>query len=369
MLSNFLSKKLFSKNDVSVENQKAIHGFLDAYRCDIFPEGLIAIAQTMTLLMVKNNLVIKLSLPFPCDGQLHDIAEQLTELIEQPVSFDAEYHIEPVRQHKIKGIKNIIAVSSGKGGVGKSTTAVNLAYGLIAEGCNVGILDADIYGPSIPTMLGLKGAKPTSNDGKLITPLEVNHLSAMSIGFLVDDANATVWRGPMASRAFSQLLNETDWPDLDYLIVDMPPGTGDIQLTLAQQVPVAGALVITTPQDIALMDAIKGMAMFEQVKLPVLGIIENMSYHQCENCGHQSHLFGEGGGKRIAEDAKTQLLGQLPLDIRIREDADSGSCVINENSTGEIALLYRNIARKVAAQLYYQLDMRSPTTAEVVVEQ
>ena len=369
MLSNFLSKKLFSKNDVSIENQKAIHGFLDAYRCDIFPEGLLTIAQAMTLFMVKKNLVIKLSLPFPCDGQLHDIAEQLTELIEQPASFDAEYHIEPVRQHKIKGIKNIIAVSSGKGGVGKSTTAVNLAYGLIAEGCNVGILDADIYGPSIPTMLGLKGAKPTSNDGKLITPLEVNHLSAMSIGFLVDDANATVWRGPMASRAFSQLLNETDWPDLDYLIVDMPPGTGDIQLTLAQQVPVAGALVITTPQDIALMDAIKGMAMFEQVKLPVLGIIENMSYHQCENCGHQSHLFGEGGGKRIAEDAKTQLLGQLPLDIRIREDADSGSCVINENSTGEIALLYRNIARKVAAQLYYQLDMRSPTTAEVVVEQ
>ena len=363
MLSNF-----FSKNEVSVESQKAINTFLAAYRSDIFPEGLLAIAQALTMVMAKKNLLIKMSLPFPCDGELDAIAEQLTELVQQPVNFDVEYHVEPVRQHGIQGIKNIIAVSSGKGGVGKSTTAVNLAYGLIAEGCHVGILDADIYGPSIPTMLGLKGAKPSSTDGKFITPLEANGLSAMSIGFLVDDANATVWRGPMASRAFSQLLNETDWPDLDYLIVDMPPGTGDIQLTLAQQVPVAGALVITTPQDIALADAIKGMAMFEQVKLPVLGIVENMSYHQCENCGHQAHLFGEGGGKRIANEANTELLGQLPLDIRIREDADSGSCAINENSTGEVALLYRKLARNVAAQLYYQLDMRSPTTADVVLK-
>lgn len=368
MLSNFFSKNKFAKGEVSVENQKAINAFLDAYRSDIFPQGLLSVAQTITIAIDKKNILIKMLLPFPCDGELYDIAEQLTELVQQPVNLDVEYHVEPVREHSIKGLKNIIAVSSGKGGVGKSTTAVNLAYGLIAEGCHVGILDADIYGPSIPTMLGLKGAKPSSNDGKLITPLEANGLSAMSIGFLVDDANATVWRGPMASRAFSQLLNETDWPDLDYLIVDMPPGTGDIQLTLAQQVPVAGAVVITTPQDIALADAIKGMAMFEQVKLPVLGVIENMSYHQCENCGHQAHLFGEGGGERIAKEAKTQLLGQLPLDIRIREDADRGSCAINENSTGEVALLYRKLARNVAAQLYYQLDMRSPTTAKVVVK-
>lgn len=368
MLSNFLSKKIFSKNDISAEHKQDVDEFLATYRSETFPQGLLVVAQTVSMQMVKKSLHINLLLPFPCDGELHGIAEKLSVLLQIPVNIDAEYDIAAVRQHKITGIKNIIAVSSGKGGVGKSTTAVNLAYGLIAEGCNVGILDADIYGPSIPTMLGLKGAKPSSSDGKLITPLEVNHLSAMSIGFLVDDANATVWRGPMASRAFSQLLNETDWPELDYLIVDMPPGTGDIQLTLAQQVPVAGAVVITTPQDIALADAIKGMAMFEQVKLPVLGIIENMSYHQCENCGHHSHLFGDGGGKRIADDAKTQLLGQLPLDIRIREDADSGRCIINENSTGEIALLYRNIARKLAAQLYYQLDMRSPTTADIVVE-
>lgn len=363
MLSNF-----FSKNEVSADSQKAINAFLDAYRSDIFPQGIQVIAQSLTMRMAKKIIQIKMVLPFPCDGHLHDIAEQLSEVMQQPVNFEVEYNIKAVRQHNIKGIKNIIAVASGKGGVGKSTTAVNLAYGLIAEGCNVGILDADIYGPSVPTMLGLKGAKPSSNDCKLITPLEANGLSAMSIGFLVDDADATVWRGPMASRAFSQLLNETDWPELDYLIIDMPPGTGDIQLTLAQQVPVAGAVVITTPQDIALIDAIKGMAMFEQVKLPVLGIIENMSYHQCENCGHHSHLFGEGGGTRIAKDANTQLLGQLPLDIRIREDADSGSLAINENSTGEVALLYRTIARNVAAQLYYQLDMRSPTTAELVLK-
>ncbi|MGB1263843.1 MAG: iron-sulfur cluster carrier protein ApbC [Cognaticolwellia sp.] len=368
MLSNFLSKNIFSKSEVDAESQQAITAFLASYRSEIFPQGLLAVAQPLQLKMVKKELVIKTCLPFPCDGELHEIAEQLTAVITQTVSFNVEYHVEPVRQHAIEGIKNIIAVSSGKGGVGKSTTAVNLAYGLIAEGCNVGILDADIYGPSIPTMLGLKGQKPTSSDGKLITPLEAKGLSAMSIGFLVDDANATVWRGPMASRAFSQLLNETQWPELDYLIVDMPPGTGDIQLTLAQQVPVAGALVITTPQDIALTDAIKGMAMFEQVKLPVLGIIENMSYHQCDNCGHQAHLFGEGGGKRIADEAKTKLLGQLPLDIRIRQDADNGSCAINENSTSEVAQLYRTIARNVAAQLYYQLDMRSPTTAEVVVD-
>jgi ATP-binding protein involved in chromosome partitioning len=361
MLSNF-----FSKNEVSADSQKAINAFLDAYRSDIFPQGIQVIAQSLTMRMAKKIIQIKMVLPFPCDGHLHDIAEQLSEVMQQPVNFEVEYNIKAVRQHNIKGIKNIIAVASGKGGVGKSTTAVNLAYGLIAEGCNVGILDADIYGPSVPTMLGLKGAKPSSNDGKLITPLEANGLSAMSIGFLVDDADATVWRGPMASRAFSQLLNETDWPELDYLIVDMPPGTGDIQLTLAQQVPVAGALVITTPQDIALVDAVKGIAMFEQVKLPVLGVIENMSYHQCENCGHHAHLFGEGGGERIANSAKTQLLGQLPLDIRIREDADNGRCLINENSTGELAQLYRKIARNVAAQLYYQLDMRSPTTPSIV---
>ena len=393
MLSNFFSKnKLFksksSKGDAAIsessqassisepaineshsetEGKKVIKRFLIAYRSVTFPLGFLCVTASCDIQISKKEYVISALLPFPCDGELHELEDKLTDLVHKKVSFSVEYQVVPVRQHRIKGIKNIIAVSSGKGGVGKSTTAVNLAYGLIAEGCNVGILDADIYGPSIPTLLGLKGEKPTSHDGKLMNPLESDGLSAMSIGFLVDDANATVWRGPMASRAFSQLLNETDWPELDYLIVDMPPGTGDIQLTLAQQVPVAGALVITTPQDIALVDAVKGISMFEQVQLPVLGIIENMSYHQCESCGHHSSLFGTGGGERVANTAKTPLLGQLPLDIRIREDADRGCSFITKGSAGELAHLYRKIARHVAAQLYYQLDMRSPTTAELIM--
>ena len=231
----------------------------------------------------------------------------------------------------------------------------------------LGILDADIYGPSLGMLLGVKeGARPETIDEKFFKPIEALGLQSMSMAYLITENTPMVWRGPMVSGALQQLITQTVWDNLDYLIVDMPPGTGDIQLTLAQQVPVAGALVITTPQDIALVDAVKGMAMFEQVKLPVLGIIENMSYHQCDNCGHHSHLFGEGGGERIANSAKTQLLGQLPLDIRIREDADNGSCLINENSTGELAQLYRKIARNVAAQLYYQLDMRSPTTPSIV---
>lgn len=238
----------------------------------------------------------------------------------------------------------------------------------MAEGASVGILDADIYGPSIPTLLGLKGAKPSSDDGKLLTPINANGLSAMSLGFLVDEDDATVWRGPMASRAFSQLLNETDWQGVDYLIVDMPPGTGDIQLTLSQQVPVAAAVVITTPQDIALADAIKGLAMFEQVKVPVLGIIENMSYHQCENCGHHSHLFGEGGGQRVADKYDTQLLGQLPLDVGIRRDADQGVSPLLTDNTSNISEQYRKIARTIAAQLYLQLDSRSPNTAKLLIE-
>lgn len=368
MLSKLFSKSDSSKNTINGEIQQTISAFLTSYRSNTFPYGFLAVCQRLQTVKSKSAWVVKATLPFPCDSELADIADELTLLIEQEVNFDIIYEIAAVREHGLAGVKNIIAVSSGKGGVGKSTTAVNLAYALIAEGSNVGILDADIYGPSIPTMMGLKGETPVSEDGKNMIPLESSGLSAMSIGFLVSDASATVWRGPMASRAFSQMLNETAWHDLDYLIVDMPPGTGDIQLTLAQQVPVAGAIVITTPQDIALADAVKGIAMFEQVKLPVLGVIENMSYHLCDNCGHHAHLFGQGGGERIANNAKTMLLGQLPLDIRIREDADEGCHEIHENSTGEIASQYRKIARNVAAQLYYQLDMTSPATPDVIVD-
>tara|TARA_B110000091_G_scaffold202712_1_gene235503 strand:- start:272 stop:1462 length:1191 start_codon:yes stop_codon:yes gene_type:complete len=335
------------------------------YQSEIFPEGILAVCTGYNLNITKNKIIIDLTIPFPCKGELAGLADTLTEAISIKVVFNLQLDVTVVRQHPIKNVKNIIAIASGKGGVGKSTTAVNLAYALIAEGAKVGILDADIYGPSIPTMLGIKDQKPSSVDGKLMTPLTAYNLHAMSIGFLVPEDDATVWRGPVASTAFTQLLQETAWPELDYLLIDMPPGTGDIQLTLAQKVPVAAAVVITTPQDIALADAIKGIAMFDKVQVPVLGVIENMSYHQCENCGHQSHLFGEGGGADIAIAYQTKLLGQLPLDIRIRQDADFGKSAIIENSTSELTQLYRNIARNVAGQLFLQLDNRSPQTAEI----
>ncbi len=360
--------KFFSNKTVTQESQDSIMSFLNVYQSDIFPNGILNIGSAPTFELVDDCIVVNIDLPFPCDGELDDISDALTELLNQSTIIKPDYQIKPIRQHNLKGISNIIAVTSGKGGVGKSTTAVNLAYALIAEGSSVGILDADIYGPSIPTMLGLKGQHPSSDNGKSITPLDANGLTAMSIGLLVGEEDATVWRGPMASRAFSQLLNETLWPDLDYLIVDMPPGTGDIQLTLSQSVPVAAAIVVTTPQDIALSDAIKGITMFDKVKVPVLGLVENMSYHLCENCGHQSHLFGENGGVNTAKNKNIPLLGQLPLNIEIRQDADKGRSPILENSTSDIALLYRKLARNVASELFYQLDARSPNTADICFE-
>jgi ATP-binding protein involved in chromosome partitioning len=361
--------KIFSSKTLPSDAKQTLVDSLNRYRSENFPQGMLYPDIDPEITLEKgNDIVIKLSLPFPCNSEIHLLSEMLTKEVKQTVRFDVKYNVKPVRRHELLGIKNIIAIASGKGGVGKSTTAVNLAYALIAEGASVGILDADIYGPSVPTLLGLKGAKPSSDDGKLLTPINANGLSAMSLGFLVDEDDATVWRGPMASRAFSQLLNETDWQGIDYLIVDMPPGTGDIQLTLSQQVPVAASVVITTPQDIALADAIKGIAMFEQVKVPVLGIIENMSYHQCENCGHQSHLFGEGGGQRVANKYDTQLLGQLPLDVSIRRDADQGVSPLLTDNTSNISEQYRKIARTIAAQLYLQLDSRSPNTAKLLIE-
>ena len=254
-------------------------------------------------------------------------------------------------QHGVKlleGVKNIIAVASGKGGVGKSTTAVNLALALAAEGAKVGLLDADIYGPSQPQMLGIQGQQPESPDGKSLTPLEAHGVQAMSIGFLVDVETPMVWRGPMATQALKQLLTETNWADLDYLIVDMPPGTGDIQLTLSQSVPLTGAVIVTTPQDIALLDARKGVKMFEKVGVPILGVVENMSMHICPNCGHESHIFGSGGGQKMCEDYGVAFLGALPLDLQIREEVDAGCPTVVADPDGRVAGLYKEIARKVA---------------------
>jgi ATP-binding protein involved in chromosome partitioning len=247
----------------------------------------------------------------------------------------------------VPGVKNIVAVASGKGGVGKSTTAVNLALALAAEGATVGVLDADIYGPSQPTMLGITG-RPESTDGKTLEPLEAYGVQAMSIGFMIDMDTPMVWRGPMVTQALQQLLKDTNWREIDYLVVDMPPGTGDIQLTLSQNVPVTGAVIVTTPQDIALIDARKGLKMFEKVGVPILGIVENMSVHVCSNCGHAEHIFGEGGAARMCSDYGVPFLGSLPLDIRIREQADSGRPTVIADPDGAVAQAYKSIARKVA---------------------
>jgi ATP-binding protein involved in chromosome partitioning len=250
----------------------------------------------------------------------------------------------------IPGVKNIIAVASGKGGVGKSTTAVNLALGLAAEGARVGMLDADIYGPSQPTMLGITG-RPESADGQNLEPMLGHGLQAMSIGFLIDVETPMVWRGPMVTQALEQLLNQTNWKDLDYLVVDLPPGTGDIQLTLAQRVPVTGAVIVTTPQDIALIDARKGLKMFEKVGVPILGIVENMSIHICSKCGNEERIFGEGGGERMCKDYGVEFLGGLPLDIQIREDADTGKPSVVADPNSRVAEIYRQIARRVAVKV------------------
>ena len=266
-------------------------------------------------------------------------------------------------------IRNVIAVASGKGGVGKSTVAVNLALAWARQGARVGLLDADIYGPSQPLMLGLAGERPSSPDGKRLRPLSAHGISAMSIGFLVDAEQPMVWRGPMVTQALTQLLSETDWGELDYLVVDMPPGTGDIQLTLAQRVPVAGAVIVTTPQDIALADARKGLKMFEKVSVPVLGIVENMSVHVCSNCGHSDHIFGTGGGERMAGQYGVRLLAQLPLDASIREETDGGEPTVVAAPGSPRARAYLEMARRTAGALAVRARERSSVFPHIVVEE
>ena len=263
------------------------------------------------------------------------------------VSFKIASHSVQRGVQLLPNVKNIIAVASGKGGVGKSTTAVNLALALAAEGASVGLLDADIYGPSQPMMMGIEG-RPESVDGKNMEPMENYGVQVMSIGFLVAQDEAMIWRGPMATQALEQLLRQTNWRDLDYLIVDMPPGTGDIQLTLSQRVPMTGAVIVTTPQDIALLDAKKGIKMFEKVGVPILGIVENMAVHVCSNCGHTEHIFGADGGKKMAADYKMGYLGALPLDMQIRLHADNGRPTVVADPDGSVALIYKAVARQVA---------------------
>jgi ATP-binding protein involved in chromosome partitioning len=272
-----------------------------------------------------------------------------------PVEFSITSAIVPhAVQHGLKplpGVQNILAVASGKGGVGKSTVAVNFALALAGEGARVGLLDADIYGPSQPRMLGLMGRRPETRDGKLLEPLVAHGIEAMSIGFLVDEQQPMAWRGPMVTSALNQLLTQTRWGDLDYLVVDMPPGTGDIQLTLAQRVPVSGAVIVTTPQDIALADARKGLEMFQKVHVPVLGVVENMSLHICSRCGHEEHIFGEHGGKNLSEEYGVPLLGSLPLDRRIREETDAGKPTVVADPQSPISRAFTDAALRAAGEL------------------
>ncbi|MGB4334809.1 MAG: iron-sulfur cluster carrier protein ApbC [Chromatiaceae bacterium] len=315
-------------------------------------------------------------LGFPAKGVVEVIAAALRERIaavpgvtsaEVEVTWKVVAHSVQKSLKPIDNVKNIIAVASGKGGVGKSTTAVNLALALSAEGARVGILDADIYGPSQPRMLGISG-RPESNDGNSLEPMNAYHLQAMSIGFLIDEETPMIWRGPMVTQALEQLLNDTNWADLDYLVIDLPPGTGDTQLTLAQKVPVSGAVIVTTPQDIALLDARKGLKMFQKVEVPVLGIVENMSTHICSQCGHEEHIFGSGGGQSMADQYGIDLLGSLPLDIAIRVETDSGKPTVVAQPESRITEIYREIARKTAAKLSLQAKDYAAKFPRIVIQ-
>jgi len=349
-----------------------IKEYIDPY----LEQDLVSAKAVKDVKVDGDKVSVNIVLGFPANGYKAKLESELKEKIESiegvsSVSFAISHKIDShsVQQgvNTIPGVKNIIAIASGKGGVGKSTTAVNLALALSAEGATVGILDADIYGPSQPRMLGVSG-QPDSKDGSSLEPMNSYHIQSMSIGYLIDEETPMIWRGPMVTQALEQLLNDTKWKDVDYLIVDLPPGTGDIQLTLAQKVPVTGAIIVTTPQDIALLDARKGLKMFEKVEVPVLGIIENMSIHICSNCGHEEHIFGAGGGEKMSEQYNVDLLGALPLDIKIRKDVDEGKPSVVADPEGRVAEIYRDIARRVAAKLAQKKKDYSAAFPKIVIQ-
>ncbi len=342
------------------DNAGAIRERLGAY-ADPYLGRTLAQAQAIESVSRRRNaVVIELKFGFPCADYAAELEPELRGFL-APLLAGASLELKlraEITAHAVQrtlkplaNVKNIVAVASGKGGVGKSTTAANLSLAWAAQGARVGLLDADIYGPSQPQMMGLAGRKPETEDGKHITPLRAHGVEVMSIGFMIDAEQPMAWRGPMVTQALTQLLGETSWGELDYLVVDMPPGTGDIQLTLAQRVPVSGAIIVTTPQDIALLDARKGLKMFEKVEVRVLGIVENMSVHVCSRCGHAEHIFGSGGGARMARQYGVELLGELPLDIRIREEADGGSPTVVADPGSARALAYLHMARRAAARL------------------
>jgi ATP-binding protein involved in chromosome partitioning len=356
----------------------ALRAALDSYLDPYLGESLGAAQAVKDVTATSVGATARISLGFPVGGYREELTEAVRKHLLQAgittpltldVASDIRSHAVQRNLKPIEQIKNVVAVASGKGGVGKSTVAVNLALSWAAQGARVGLLDADIYGPSQPLMLGLEGQRPSAPDGKHLKPLAAHGVVSMSIGFLVDAEQPMVWRGPMVTQALTQLLSETDWGSLDYLVVDMPPGTGDIQLTLAQRVPVAGAIIVTTPQDIALADARKGLKMFEKVSVPVLGIVENMSIHVCSNCGHAEHIFGAGGGAKMAEQYGVALLGELPLDARIREEADGGRPTVVAAPDSTRAQAYFQMARRAAAALSRRARDRSALFPKIVVEE
>ena len=324
----------------------------------------------------NQNVSIDLVLGYPAKGWHPNLKQEVVDVVSkleniqsvdvriktQVVSHEVQKGVTP-----LKNVRNVIAVASGKGGVGKSTVSANLALALSAEGAKAGVLDADIYGPSQPRMLGV-GGRPESKDGKSLEPMNSYQVQVMSIGFLIEEDTPMIWRGPMVTQALEQLLQDTQWRDLDYLIIDLPPGTGDIQLTLAQKVPVSGAVIVTTPQDIALLDARKALKMFEKVEIPVLGIIENMSTHICSNCGHEEHIFGEGGGKRMSAEYRVEHLGDIPLDGRIRSDADGGRPTVVADPDGSLAQAYRTIARNASGILSVRKRDYSEVFPSIVIQ-
>ncbi|MCP5280608.1 MAG: iron-sulfur cluster carrier protein ApbC [Rhodoferax sp.] len=335
---------------------------MDALRTVIDPntgQDFVTSRALRNLTISEGDVAFDVELGYPCKSQIPGFRKALVGAAKtvagvDNVSVNIRMKIIPHAVQRgvqlMPNVKNIVAVASGKGGVGKSTTAVNLALALAAEGASVGILDADIYGPSVPMMMGISG-KPESDDGKTMDPLENYGLQVMSIGFLVAQDEAMIWRGPMATQALEQLLRQTNWRDLDYLIVDMPPGTGDIQLTLSQRVPMTGAVIVTTPQDIALLDAKKGIKMFQKVGVPILGIVENMAVHVCSQCGHVEHIFGADGGKTMAAEYDMDYLGALPLNMQIRLQADSGKPTVVADPDSEVAAIYKSVARQVAVSI------------------
>lgn len=337
--------------------EELLKGMKDRY----LDQSIVELNQVKDITVDGGKVAVRVVQGYPAGGYRDELAAEIKAALAAAGAADADVSVETqVAAHAVQksvkrkdGIKNIIAVASGKGGVGKSTTAVNLALALKADGAKVGMLDADIYGPSQPRMLGISG-QPVSADGKSLEPMENHGIKAMSIGFLIDEDTPMIWRGPMVTQALEQLLGDTNWGDLDYLVIDLPPGTGDIQLTLSQKIPVSGAIIVTTPQDIALLDARKGLKMFEKVEVPILGIVENMSMHICSECGHVEHIFGEGGGQRMAEQYDVNYLGGLPLDVSIRQQVDDGNPTVVSDPDGKVAQIYKDIARKAAARLARQ---------------